>query len=480
MITFNKFLGQVYVEKLGISKEDVQKRFSRKKRLYVVLLSYTALLLRSKKVGVYIAKIFVKECERIVEELRFECMDYSGVCREIKEGCKNPHMLEKNYKFFYDETNNYRVFHIKDGDFNESPTKYFVLGGVCYENQTRPAFSKIESSLRLQPNMTEIKARHIFRKKQFVERLKEKKLNVILKWLEEENCFLHMVAVDHLEVIVNIIAGMCVHGEENDGDRILLRETLYRSAKRSMKSFGKILAKYDFPNVNEKRWGLFCGELICFLTIAGLRERSVDAIDKLGNKILFEYPIGILKNAKTYQLKNDLGDKIIENYGMYYLCKPLTFINSSHVYDLEPEIREKMKAETIYVEGKVLKNYSFMDSKDNRMIQISDVVVSLLASFLKYVNSFEVGRKTAESVQKINTTIKEPLERENFCLLMKLLRRSEEENECFLHVYADHVNMNAFSLLKSVTKITDEAVSFMSFCSGESKIISKGEEDVLY
>ena len=66
---------------------------------------------------------------------------------------------------YYDESNNYRVFRIKNGKFNEAPEKYFVLGGVCTKTNSLPNFSQLEQELRLQPNCEEIKSRNFYLRK---------------------------------------------------------------------------------------------------------------------------------------------------------------------------------------------------------------------------------------------------------------------------------------------------------------------------
>ena len=65
--------------------------------------------------------------------------------------------MDNEYTFFYDETNNSRLFRITETDFNVSKDEDFVLGGLVYEGKHK-AFDmeKLLQSLRLQPTMKEV------------------------------------------------------------------------------------------------------------------------------------------------------------------------------------------------------------------------------------------------------------------------------------------------------------------------------------
>ena len=63
------------------------------------------------------------------------------------------------------------------------------------------------------------------------------------------------------------------------------------------------------------------------------------------------------------------------------------FKNSKIVFDEELEIQEKVESSRIIVDGVVLKNYSFINSKNNVMIQLSDVFTGILARYFRFINT---------------------------------------------------------------------------------------------
>ena len=50
---------------------------------------------------------------------------------------------EKNYTFFYDETNNIRKFFLKDNKFNTEKDDNWVLGGIYYDTNNKKDFEEL-------------------------------------------------------------------------------------------------------------------------------------------------------------------------------------------------------------------------------------------------------------------------------------------------------------------------------------------------
>lgn len=90
-------------------------------------------------------------------------IDFSEI-RKLAIECSGLSHMDDEYTFFYDETNNSRLFRITETDFNASKDEDFVLGGLVYEGKHK-AFDieKLLQSLRLQPTMKEIKRKHPLR-----------------------------------------------------------------------------------------------------------------------------------------------------------------------------------------------------------------------------------------------------------------------------------------------------------------------------
>lgn len=63
-------------------------------------------------------------------------IDFSEI-REMTIAFSGLSHMDNEYTFFYDETNNSRLFRITETDFNASKDEDFVLGGLVYEENTR-------------------------------------------------------------------------------------------------------------------------------------------------------------------------------------------------------------------------------------------------------------------------------------------------------------------------------------------------------
>jgi len=384
--------------------------------------------------------------------------DFTSIRNKLIDKCADKAAVNKRYVFFYDETNNYRVFRIKNGKFNESPKNYFVLGGICIKTNEMPDFLEVERELQLSPSLNEIKSRHIINGKNFMECMNEKRLNIILKWIDQNDIFLHVEAVDHLKIIAKDLCEMCCINDE--GERMICENLFYNCIKNDVGGIQNILVQYGYPNIENNQLKEFLRELKNFVSELSRENQPIDKIGEMGKEIFWYMPINAIDRAIKNNSSFKVRDEIISNYVPYYIVKPLLFLNSKHIYDEEPRVKTLIEKDTFFVEGDKINNYYFVNSVDDKRIQISDVIVAVLARFFNYVNSFQIGESTLYSIQKLSKSLRTPLQQENFCLLMKILRKSKVENELFIRINGDFVNLRALDFLLSISSVTGSGVSF--------------------
>ena len=138
---------------------------------------------------------------------------------------------------------------------------------------------------------------------------------------------------------------------------------------------------------------------------------------------------------------------------------PILFLNSTHIFDEELEIQEELLKNAQWtINEQKINNYSFTNSVNSRMVQVSDVMVSLISKLLKYTREFEMGNRTDISLSKLKSSLKTQMQRENFCLLMKIIKNSYEKNQQFICVHECHTKRNALNLLMRISKITEENI----------------------
>ena len=111
-------------------------------------------------------------------------IDFSEI-REMTIAFSGLSHMDNEYTFFYDETNNSRLFRITETDFNVSKDEDFVLGGFVYDGNKAFDMEKLLQSLRLQPTMKEVKRNHIAPGNTLLESVNSKKLQTLLEWIIE-------------------------------------------------------------------------------------------------------------------------------------------------------------------------------------------------------------------------------------------------------------------------------------------------------
>jgi len=378
--------------------------------------------------------------------------------RELEIRFQQLENTDNKYTFFYDETNNIRKLLLKEnGGVNiqlKELNQNFVLGGVCYENTTTLtaiSFENLKKDLYLDKkiieNNLEIKFKHIA-KGDFLGCLKSNKLKIFLEWIISNNLYIHHSSLDIFYwSIVDILDSSVQYYEHfRYEDLNYFKALLYEVAKVNIEDFLKILTKYNYPNIKSKKNKKFLNEIIKYIDrYKDEVINDIEVVDKHSCLVL----INILRNAKNKELffiEDNAPLKLINEFGAFYQ-KPLgLFINSEHIFDIEEKVINYFdKFE--FCNGEVpLQNYIFKDSKDNFLIQISDIMVGLLGKYMTFVNELEFSK-----IDKVKNSLN-PLQTDNMTLLVKLLIKSELKSKAFVHYIAPLTAIEKGRLLAQIFK----------------------------
>ena len=74
---------------------------------------------------------------------------------------------------------------------------------------------------------------------------------------------------------------------------------------------------------------------------------------------------------------------IIDCYDIFYLNRILYIKDAEHIFDMEDTIVENINANATY---RGLRNFKFIDSQNDFLIQVSDCIVGLIGRFYEYLN----------------------------------------------------------------------------------------------
>lgn len=371
-------------------------------------------------------------------------MDYTEI-RKLAIEFSGLSGMDDTYTFYYDETNNSRKFRITEKGFNSSKDEDFVIGGLVYEGENRQFnLDKLFQLFKLQSNVKEVKRQHIAPGKTFLECINSPKLRLLLKWILDNDVYIHFMAMNNLYFgIVDIVDSL------TDDTKLsalpldyisLMKNVLYKYINADIEYIHSIFLKYNYPNIQPDNVQPFCEDFIAWIeNISVENEREYFGLES------------VCQLLKTARKKDNLcflsynEDLILMNgYEGLYIQPIYMFPYSQHIFDEEVEIINKLKVFPISVDNQVLCNYAFVKSESSRWIQLSDVIIGILGKMFLYANSKSKSEIINENI-KLND-----MQKENISLLKSLVDKSEKKCLAFIHFTANFYEIEKFKLILSM------------------------------
>jgi hypothetical protein len=342
------------------------------------------------------------------------------------------------YTFYYDETNNIKKFYVRENDFNYTFTANFVLGGLVHLGQA-PNVQPLIDSFKLQKTATEVKFEHIARG-QFLDCLKSEKLKLFLQFLKDNDLYVHYLSLNILYwSLVDIVDSAIVSSEaaQQLGPQFSshLKNDLYKLSRLEIDAVIDLFYIYEYPNIKSDSVLPFIEEL------TSLFDGYIDT---------HEYHFGleslrqILKEAKkkgSLPFIQDEDDYILKDLSHFYLRPIYLFKNSTHIFDNEDSISETLKDYKILDGEDEIKNYTFVDSKSEQLIQMSDIFVGLIGKLTSYLNTSS-REKIDNDFQTLTAT-----QQANIDLLIDVIDKSHNKNIGFLY------NIDSFEEMSKMDRI---------------------------
>lgn len=338
----------------------------------------------------------------------------------------NPRIdFDTAYNFYYDETNNIKTFYVKENDFNFTFTANFVLGGIVYQGD-QPEVQPLIDSFKLQKTAKEVKFSHIAFGN-FLNCLKSHKLKLYLQFLKDSNIYVHYSSLNILYWSIVDIVDSAILSSDSAKELGLtfanqLKNDLYKLARLEIDAVIELFYKFAYPNIKEQDVINFVEEL------TNIFEPYLDTEEfHFGLESLRQ----ILKEAKKKGSLPFIMDEedyvLLEDFSQFYLRPIYTFKGSTHVFDNEDSIKDILKDYRILDNGNEIKNYSFVDSQDNSLTQLSDIFVGFMGKFTQYRNTHTIEEITAD-IQLMTQ-----LQLDNLNLFIDVINKSDQKNPAFLH-----------------------------------------------
>lgn len=332
--------------------------------------------------------------------------------------------ISNDYHFFYDETNNYRKVRIENGKLKDENAFYknYVLGGICYlEDNKENANIDVLFNEKLQNyNDRELKSKKVFKKcKSFAECLNKPEIEPILSWIDN-NCFIHFMSMNCFYFsIIDLADSFFTEEPENllpKEIHDIFKNQLYHLLYPYKEEFITFANSINYPNIKGENVRTLCDWLISLIEIINVSDdfdwefmKQIIKSKRKANSLLF-----LNKNEEN---------TIVESFYSMRQQRCIIFENSFHTFDNEFIDEELMKKYPLTKNDKdAFINYEFINSANNRYVQLSDVIVYLYARFLDFIDH--------SSVLTINNTINKLNEQQkrNLLLMLKLIKKSYKED----------------------------------------------------
>jgi len=334
----------------------------------------------------------------------------------------DPRFFDANYTLYYDETNNTKRFIIRENCFNVDANTHFVLGGIEAHNDI--TFDELKNLFQLQKNVIEVKSHHIYHGG-FADCLNSVKLTPFLDLILCNGWHIHFQTLNLLYFsIVDIIDSI----DESDllewPILFNVKSMLYKVVKADVVASIAIFNKYFYPDIKNTSIGKAFLQDFIDLSI-NYKSKCDPAYIKY-----LEILISLLKSGQKQDelifIQNEKEKVLIDQFSAFYLHEVYMFKNSRIIFDNEDDIRNIICTNSIEVDGAVVTNYRFVDSKDNVMIQLSDIAVGIISKYLHAID-YE------EDAIDISIAAFNDRQKENFLKLNRILKCSMDYNPVFIH-----------------------------------------------
>ena len=371
-----------------------------------------------------------------VNEYRKICSELSGIP-----------LFDGKYSFYYDETGNVRKFKLTENGVNadEGISNDFILGGVLFKGDVPP--SEIDTLFdELKIKTSEIKFKTLAgRGADFWTTIRKRPIQQYLKWLESSGLYVHYATLNNMYFsIVDIVDSLFIaqpqfhFGPEWERS---LKASLHRFVVTHLDEILPIFYSYNYPSLAKADIKGFCYDLSDLIQSYGDEDFYLENFRQL-----------LKANGRKEELlfiEDNTPGLLVEDYSGLRDGRCAFYKDSMHYFDGEAEAESSLENTIFTLNGKKISNYKFLDSKEERLIQISDVWVGLMGRlfFMLDQSSPDIIKSKMES---LNETQKECIH-----IINSLIDRSER-----LHI-ALIQNVNSLQMVQhrgALLELMDELV----------------------
>jgi len=335
--------------------------------------------------------------------------------------------FDKNYVFYFDETNNIRKFSLNPINEPSVNTKKglqtdFILGGVCFH--IIPNYDELFSFYASHGIIEELKSKHLFRHNNYQYDFSGNRVTALLKWFEKNhNVYFHYAIENNLYfALVDIVDSLFDVYPKMIKFHFELKDALYRVCKLYQEDILNLLCHYEYPNVSKAYLQEFARNISDIIYDADIsHDFYAESLRQMLKSINKTSEMPFIVDNEPYVLQ--------DSYSAIYHQRMMTFRESNLIFDEENEIIKQLKKTKSLLE---IPRYSFVDSTTEKFIQISDCIIACLSKTFQFLDSFNM---IDIAHLKFDKELKDNLRR-----LKSLIERSDNKNRLLI------LNLNAQSI----------------------------------
>ncbi|MEF9985330.1 MAG: hypothetical protein RR847_02405 [Bacilli bacterium] len=258
--------------------------------------------------------------------------------------------------------------------------------------------------------------------------MKSDKILKLLEWIDKKNIYIHFHSLNLLYYSLVDIIDAFSEGNFDFYTSNQLKTLLYKYAILDIENLSKLLFKYNFPKIKRDSFKEFSLELINWIDTIEAEPKDKNFITIF--KQIINKP---QENDSIILLINNIDNVLIEDFTQLYIQKLLIFTNSFHTFDEEPKIEERLNNQKIMVDKKEINNYIFVNSVNERLIQLSDVICGIIGKLVSIANQM--------TIQEITLYELNELQKRNIYIFKNIIGKSVEENELFVGYSANLIQI---------------------------------------
>jgi hypothetical protein len=249
-------------------------------------------------------------------------------------------------------------------------------------------------------------------------------LRTFLTWINGCDLLIHYHEVDPVYWSIVDIVDSILHGI---GDPALyraheiLKSDLIEILRAEMLATTDLLHRCNYPEISPTAKAEFLTGLLDIVS------RNIRKLDELSVLLLQRILLRGLALDSLVFLEGNEPNLLIDSFAIFYAARIAMFNRSTHILDVEETVRERLNAMQLTRDGLPAAHFRFADSTTEAGIQLSDIVVGLLAKMHTFLT-----RTSTEDVHEFRRSIS-GTSLENIELLRDCLSRSDAENPAFLH-----------------------------------------------